>query len=170
MMILTRMHHLQAVDSISGYFPFHNGRLDRHHSNGVFLIRWPATRSNLSKKYVPVCTCHWNRQLSPVPTPKMLGYELRNRRGQLLPCRPVTWGVLDACYARGCPKGPKAAWFRITYLAVRGTHITSCGIDHERNVIDFVSHTWQIIQFESFLVHIIRYSFCLLYTSPSPRD
>ena len=26
-------------------------------------------------------------------------------------------------------------------------------------MVDFVSHTWQIIQFKSFLVHIIRYSF-----------
>ena len=32
-------------------------------------------------------------------------------------------------------------------------------IDEEHHVVDFVSHTWQIIQFKSFLVHIIRYSF-----------
>ena len=52
-----------------------------------------------------------------------------------------------------------SAWFRITYLAIRGIHVTTCAIDHEHDVVDFVSHTWQIIQFELFLAHIARYSF-----------
>ena len=36
----------------------------------------------------------------------------------------------------------------------RVSHITSCEIDHEHHVVDFVSHTWQFLV--SFLVHIIR--------------
>ena len=46
-----------------------------------------------------------------------------------------------------------------TYLAVLGIHIVSCEIDEEHHVVDFVSHTWQIIHFISFFVRIIRYSF-----------
>ena len=36
----------------------------------------------------------------------------------------------------------------------RVSHITSCEIDHEHHVVDFVSHTWQFLV--PFLVHIIR--------------
>ena len=56
------------------------------------------------------------------------------------------------------PWKTSCGWFRITYLAVPGIHITSCEIDEEHHVVDFVSHTWQIIHFKKLVVHIIRYS------------
>ena len=40
------------------------------------------------------------------------------------------------------------------------SHITSCEIDHEHHVVDFVSHTWQFLLL--FLVHIIRDRSCQL--------
>ena len=49
-----------------------------------------------------------------------------------IPCCSL---VLSASY-------PASAWFGTTYLAVRRIHITSCQIDHEHHVVDFlVSYT-----------------------------
>ena len=47
----------------------------------------------------------------------------------------------------------------ISYLV---SHITSCQIDHEHHVVDFVSHTWQFLV--SFLVHTIRDRPCQLFS------
>ena len=47
------------------------------------------------------------------------------------------------CCIRWCslvlsPSSPVSAWFGTTYLAVRRIHITSCQIDHEHHVVEFL--------------------------------
>ena len=57
---------------------------------------------------------------------------------------------IEYCCIRWCSlvlsaSSAVSAWFRTTYLAVRGIHITSCEIDHEHHVVEFMVSPYRTV-------------------------